>query len=109
MRILLTLWLAPVFLLTVWYGFSYYDMNFGTVILSRQLHDLVFELYGKILGVAPEAVPLMAVKAIAFDSLIVLAIIAYRMRKSWWPTVSAAIRPQVAPVAGTVSSGNSPE
>ncbi|MEL6504673.1 MAG: DUF6105 family protein [Pseudomonadota bacterium] len=88
MRILLTLWLAPIFCLLVWYGLSYNDWNFGTTIFSRQLHDLVFGLYGKILGVDPSVVPIMAAKAIALDSLIVVAIIAYRLRKKWWPAVS---------------------
>lgn len=96
MRILLTLWLAPIFCLLVWYGLSYNDWNMGTTIFSRQLHDLVFGLYGKILGVDPQVIPLMAAKAIAFDSLIVLAIIAYRLRKKWWPTVSALFSPKDA-------------
>ncbi len=96
MRILLILWLGPIVLLTAWYGLSYHDMNFGTVLLSRELHDLMFNLYGKILGVAPEAIPLMVAKAIAFDSLLVVGIIAYRMRKRWWPTVRGWFSPESA-------------
>ncbi|MEE9314082.1 MAG: DUF6105 family protein [Rhizobiaceae bacterium] len=102
MRTLLILWLTPIFLLTSWYGLSYNDINFGTTVLSRELHDLVFAIYGKMLGIAPELIPLMVLKAIAFDSLLVLAIIAYRMRKSWWPSVSAYFRhekPQVLAVS----------
>ena len=109
MRVLLILWLAPITLLTVWYGLSYHDINFGTAMFSRQLHDLVFELYGKILGVAPEAVPLMALKAIALDSLLVLAIIAYRMRKRWWPTVRGLFNSPAAPALHTAGSSNPAE
>ena len=109
MRILLVLWLGPIFLLTVWYGLSYYDMNFGTAMFSRQLHDLVFELYGKILGVAPEAVPILALKAIAFDSLLVVAIIAYRLRRKWWPTVRGWFSAPQAPLLDATAQGNSPE
>ncbi|MEE9375540.1 MAG: DUF6105 family protein, partial [Rhizobiaceae bacterium] len=46
MRTLLILWLTPIFLLSSWYGLSYHDINFGTLVLSRELHDLVFDLYG---------------------------------------------------------------
>lgn len=95
MRTLLILWFVPIVLLGVWYGLSVNDWNLGTRIFSRELHDLVFGLYGKLLGIEPEALPPMVFKAVIFDSLIVLAIVAIRWRKKWWPTVSAFFRPSL--------------
>ena len=46
MKWFLILWACPVLLLTGWYGLSYYDMNFGIFMLTRQAHDLVFAVYG---------------------------------------------------------------
>ena len=46
MKLLLILWAGPVLLLGSWYGLSYYDMSFGFFMLTRQTHDLVFQVYG---------------------------------------------------------------
>jgi hypothetical protein len=62
-------------------------MSFGFFMLTRHTHDLVFEVYGNILGIPPETIPPLVARAIAFDSLIVFAIIAFRKRKAiaaWW-------------------------
>ncbi len=103
MRTLFFLWAIPTSLIGLWYGLSANNLHFGTRIFSRELHDLVFNLYGNMLGIAPEALPAMLAKTIAFDSAIVLSIVAYRMRKSWWPTVSQMFRSD-APVVGQGSS-----
>ena len=71
------------------------DWHMGTRIFSRELHDLVFGLYGKMLGMDPKELPGLLAKAVAFDSLIVLAIVAFRMRKKWWPAVSNLMRPEI--------------
>lgn len=87
MKWFLILWAGPVALLGSWYGLSYYDMSFGFFMLTRQTHDLVFQVYGNILGIPPETIPPLVARAIAFDSLIVMAIIAFRKRKAisaWW-------------------------
>lgn len=87
MRWLIILWALPLILFGGWYYLSFNDINFGSIYLSRALHDAVFNLYGQILGVAPEAIPVMLVKAIAFDTVLILAIFAFRRRKqikSWW-------------------------
>ncbi|GGF79566.1 MULTISPECIES: DUF6105 family protein [Rhizobium] len=87
MKWFLILWAGPVALLSSWYGLSYYDMSFGFFMLTRHTHDLVFEVYGNILGIPPETIPPLVARAIAFDSLIVFAIIAFRKRKAiaaWW-------------------------
>lgn len=97
MKWFLILWACPVILLTGWYGLSYYDMSFGIFMLTRQAHDLVFAVYGNVLGLPPETIPPLVARAIAIDSLIVFAIIAYRKRReirSWYSR-----RYPVAPVA----------
>ena len=87
MKWFLILWAGPVLLLTSWYGLSYYDMSFGFFMLTRQTHDLVFQIYGHVLGIPPETIPPLVARAIAFDSLIVFAIIGFRKRRqiaAWW-------------------------
>ncbi|SFB61086.1 hypothetical protein SAMN03159496_05787 [Rhizobium sp. NFR07] len=87
MKWFIILWAGPVALLGSWYGLSYYDMSFGFFMLTRQTHDLVFQVYGNVLGIPPETIPPLVARAIAFDSLIVLAIVAFRKRKAiaaWW-------------------------
>lgn len=81
MRYLIAAWVAPLGLFWGWYFLSYYDMNFGYVMLSRQLHDLVFQLYGDTLGIDPATIPGLVAKACVFDSLIVAAIWAVRRRR----------------------------
>jgi len=87
MKWFLFLWAGPIALLASWYGLSYYDMNFGIFMLTRDAHDLVFQIYGHILGIPPEDLPPLVLRAIVFDSFLVLAIIAFRRRRqirSWW-------------------------
>jgi hypothetical protein len=87
MKWFLILWAGPVALLGSWYWLSYYDMSFGFYMLTRQTHDLVFQIYGNILGLPPESLPPLVARAIAVDSLIVFAILAFRKRKqiaNWW-------------------------
>lgn len=89
MRILLTLWFLPLVVFWGWYGLSANDYNFGLVILSRPVHDLVFQIYGNMLGVDPTEIPAMVAGACAIDSAIVLAIAAFRWRASWFPRTKA--------------------
>lgn len=87
MKWFLILWAGPVVLLGAWYELSYYDINFGLFILSRQIHDLVFQIYGQILGVPPEKLPAMVARAIMLDSCFVASIVVYRKRRAisaWW-------------------------
>ncbi|MFP3541957.1 DUF6105 family protein [Rhizobium sp. SIMBA_035] len=93
MKWFLIFWLGPIVFLSGWYWLSYYDMNFGIFMLSRQVHDLTFEVYGQVLGVPPETIPPLVARAIAVDSLVVLAIIAFRKRKkilAWWAARQAS-------------------
>ena len=87
MRYVLILWALPVGLLGAWYFLSYNDINFGTIFLSRALHDAVFQLYGDMLGIAPETVPWLVLEALAFDTVLSLALFAFRRRRqirAWW-------------------------
>lgn len=88
MKVFLILWIMPIVLLGSWYGLSYYDINFGYRILSRELHDLVFTIYGNILGIPPESIPLLVLKAVIFDSFLVVGfIIIKRRRKLIWAAI----------------------
>ncbi|MEM6461029.1 MAG: DUF6105 family protein [Pseudomonadota bacterium] len=82
MKWFLILWFVPVTFIGVWYGLSYHDMNFGFIMLSRQVHDLVFQIYGDMLGIPPADIPPLVLKAIILDSAIVLGIAAFRWRRS---------------------------
>lgn len=87
MRWFLIIWAGPIVFLGGWYWLSYYDMNFGIFMLTRQVHDLTFQLYGEALGIPPESIPPLVARAIAVDSLVVFAILGYRKRQSiiaWW-------------------------
>ena len=64
MKWFLIMWFVPVTLLGSWYGLSYHDINFGFIMLSRQVHDLVFEIYGSMMGMPPEDIPPLILKAI---------------------------------------------
>lgn len=55
--------------------------------LSRDVHDLVFRIYGNMLGLEPAAIPGIAAAACAFDTAIVMGIAAIRWRASWFPQV----------------------
>ncbi|MBP1850580.1 DUF6105 family protein [Rhizobium halophytocola] len=93
MKWFLILWAVPILILGGWYGLSYYDINFGIFMLTRQAHDLVFTVYGNILGMPPESIPPLVARAILFDSLVVFAIIAYRKRReiaAWWAARQAS-------------------
>lgn len=87
MKWFLVFWAGPIILLGTWYGLSYYDMNFGFFMLTRQTHDLVFQIYGNVLGLPPEVLPGLVARAIVVDSLLLFAIIAFRRRRqiaAWW-------------------------
>lgn len=93
MKWFLILWAGPVLLIGAWYGLSYYDISFGFFMLTRQTHDLVFHVYSQVLGIPAEQIPPLVARAIAVDSLIVFAIVAYRKRKAiaaWWRSRQSA-------------------
>lgn len=81
MRWVFAAWALPMGIFWGWFFLSYYDMNFGYVMLTRQVHDLLFELYGQMLGVEPATIPPLVAKACILDTAIILAIWAFRRRK----------------------------
>ena len=88
MKVFLVLWVTPIVLLGSWYGLSYYDINFGYRILSRDLHDLVFTIYGNLLGIPPETIPPLVLKAIILDTFLVIGfIVIKRRRKQIWAAI----------------------
>ena len=91
MRVILFLWAVPLVLVWGWYGLSAYDISFGTIFLSRELHDAVFGLYGQTLGVPPAEIPSMLAWACAFDTMLLGLIAAWRWRSSWAPQARQAL------------------
>ena len=81
MKYLLAVWLTPLLLFWGWFFLSLNDMNFGYVMLTRDVHDLVFQLYGEFLGVDPASIPAMVGHACLFDTALIVAIWAFRRRR----------------------------
>ncbi|MEF2551389.1 DUF6105 family protein [Aurantimonas sp. A2-1-M11] len=85
MRTLLVLWIGPLIVFWGWYFLSLNDL--GGPLFSRETHDRVFMVYGTILGIEPALIPAMVARALAVDSLILGAIVAFRRRRkiaAWW-------------------------
>jgi hypothetical protein len=80
MRWFLGLWALPLVVFWGWFFLSINDMHFGFVILTREVHDIVFLLYGEMLGVDPATIPALVAKACIVDTLLLLAIWAFRRR-----------------------------
>ena len=61
--------------------------SIGLLIFSRELHDLVFRIYGSLLGLEPSTIPVLFLKACIFDTFLIFGIIAFRKRRqirAWW-------------------------
>lgn len=90
MKYVFIAWAAPLLLFWGWYFLSLNDMHFGYVMLSRAMHDLVFGLYGDILGVDPQIIPGLVARACIVDTLLIGAIWAFRRRRelgAWWRAI----------------------
>ncbi|MEY9197740.1 DUF6105 family protein [Sinorhizobium sp. CCBAU 05631] len=81
MKWLMVFWGGPVILLTGWYSLSYYDMSFGIFMLTREAHDLVFRLYGHILGIPPESIPPLVARAMVVDTIVLFGLVALRKHR----------------------------
>lgn len=81
MRYIFIFWAAPLGIFWGWYFLSLNDMNFGYVMLTRDVHDFAFRLYGKMLGIEPEIIPGLVARACVVDTLLILAIFAFRRRR----------------------------
>lgn len=87
MKYLFWLWLVPMSLFWGWFGLSYYDINFGLTMFSREIHNMVFGIYAHLLGVSYETIVSGFIKACIFDTFLIGGIIAFRKRKqimAWW-------------------------
>lgn len=87
MKWLLVFWAGPILFLGSWFTLSYYDISFGTFFFSRQMHDLVFQIYGNVLGIPPDEVPPLVLRAIILDTAIVFGLVAlrrHRQLRAWW-------------------------
>ena len=74
MKYILIFWGLPMGLFWGWYYLSYNDMHFGYLMLSRLLHDHVFEIYGQILGVDPASIMPLVTRACIVDTVLIFAI-----------------------------------
>ena len=81
MKYVLLAWATPLALFWGWFFLSANDINFGSVYLSRGLHELVFELYGQMLGIDPATIPWLVAKACIFDTFLIAGLFAFRRRK----------------------------
>ncbi len=87
MRALLIFWGLPIGFFWGWYYLSLNDISFGTLFFSRQMHDLMFTIYGNILNIEPAAVPAVIAKTCIVDTFLLASIVAFRRRKdirAWW-------------------------
>jgi len=95
MRWVFAAWALPMGIFWGWYFLSLNDMNFGYVMLTRQVHDLFFQLYGDALGIDPATIPLLVAKACILDTLLILAIWAFRRRKA----IAAWLAPRTSAIS----------
>lgn len=82
MRYIFIFLVVPMSLVWGWYFLSLNDLHFGVPMLTREAHELVFAIYGEILGMKPEAIPPLLARACIVDTAIVLAIFALRKRRT---------------------------
>lgn len=110
MRLFLLAFLLPMTSFWGWFLLSVND--FGYVFFSRHMYDTVFQTYGEMLGMAPELIPPLVLRACIVDTFIVLGIWAFRRRRdiaAWWQnrqatsqTIISARLPNLTPAAGPV-------
>ena len=82
MKYVLGVWATPLILFWGWYFLSLNDIHFGYVLMTRQAHDLIFQLYGEMIGLDPETIPTLVAQACIIDTGLILAIWAFRRRKA---------------------------
>jgi hypothetical protein len=93
MRYVLLFWALPMGFFWGWYHLSLNDFNLGTKFFSKETHDLVFNIYGHVLGLDPTTIPALVARACIFDTFLIFGILALRRRKeirSWWAARNAA-------------------
>ncbi len=91
MRAVLILWAIPLVLFWGWYGLAVNDINFGVFFLTRDFYDRIFAVYSAILHMPAEEIPSKLAWTFFIDTLLILAIAAFRWRKSWYPGFRARV------------------
>jgi hypothetical protein len=94
MRYILIFWGAPMGFFWGWYFLSLNDFSGGTGFFSRKIHDLVFTIYGNVLGMDPAVLPGLVARACVFDTFLIFGILAFRRRKK----IMEYVRSMRAPV-----------
>jgi len=92
-------WATPLVLFWGWYFLSLNDMHFGYIMLTRQAHDLIFQLYGQMIGMDPQAIPMLVAQACIFDTGLIVAIWAFRRRReirAWATEALVRFQPALA-------------
>ncbi|WP_306117906.1 MULTISPECIES: DUF6105 family protein [unclassified Roseitalea] len=87
MRYVFWFWFVPMGFLWGWYWLSLNDISLGLTFFSRSTHDLVFAIYGQILGMEKEVIVRLLIKACIVDTFLIMGILAFRRRKAiarWW-------------------------
>lgn len=104
MRTLLTLWAAPLVLFWGWYFVSLNDWNMGYALLTREANDLIFQFYadalaqvsadvwGEAVRIDPADLPGMLARTLVIDSALLLALVAFRKRRTLAPRFRRALR-----------------
>jgi len=77
---ILAAWALPLITFWGWYFLSAFNLHFGYVLLTRQAHELVFQIYGETLGIDPALLPGLVARACVLDTMLLLAILAFRRR-----------------------------
>lgn len=104
-RVALIFWVVPLALYTSWFVLSANDINFGSIYLSRQMHDLIMQSYANLFGVDASIIPALLIRAVIWDLAVVLCILAFRRRKqirAWW----AARRDRRVPASAETQANN---
>ncbi len=86
-RVAIIFWVIPLALYSAWFILSANDINFGTIYLSRRMHDAIMQTYANLLGIDPAIIPALLIRAVIWDGAVIAAILVYRRRKAisaWW-------------------------
>ncbi|MGL4490424.1 MAG: DUF6105 family protein [Rhizobiaceae bacterium] len=87
MRYVMLFWALPMGFIWAWYFLSFYDVAPGSLYFTREFHDLVFQIYGQVLGIDPATIPPLLARACIVDTALIFGILAFRRRaaiRSWW-------------------------
>lgn len=102
MRYVFWFWFVPLGFLWSWYFLSLNDISFGLRFFSRDMHDLVFAIYGHILGLDKDTIVNLLIKACIVDTGLIMSILAFRRRRqiaAWWRERQAERQVVEAPAA----------